>query len=304
MDERCQALETGGRGEHARGLYPPRRTIRLRLTSRSAWVIGPRSVPAPNDGTTLHALGTAEEAIHLQFPGTNIVTPGTSSQLRAGPYQVRLARGVASRSFIVTSLVASGPVGPAGPATTSRPQAEGTGGGGRWGWQECRMGSPRLGGQPGRHRTPPATCGAICAGAMTDAALPSPGTPEARVSEAKARLSRRQGLLLAAGSLVLVYGLALGVMLAGGAVIHALSPTRHIDILAAFHHWWVVGPLLGIAVPRLLPPYPWAKRVVASRSPERPAHGRAGRTEDGDGGAFTVHLAAPGPEPPPGQVRC
>ena len=102
---------------------------------------------------------------------------------------------------------------------------------------------------------------------MTDAS-PSPGTPDARVPEAKARLSRRQGFLLAAGSLVLVYGLALGVMLAGGVIIHAVSPTRHMDILVALHHWWVVGPLLGIAVLWLLPPHPWAKRVVASRSPE------------------------------------
>ena len=109
------------------------------------------------------------------------------------------------------------------------------------------------------------------------------------------RLTRRQSFGLAVGSLVLVYGLALAVMIAGGAVLHAVDPARRIDIFAALHHWWVVGALLGIGLLWLLPPYPWAKRLVAAGSREQPA--QAGRTEDGGGGASTVQLEVPGPGP-------
>ena len=107
--------------------------------------------------------------------------------------------------------------------------------------------------------------------------------PEAPVPQRPAiRLSRWQSLGLAVGSLVLVCGLALGVMLAGGALLHALDPTRHVDLFAALHDRWVVGVLLGIALLWLLPPYPWAKWLVAAGSQEQPAH--AGRAEDGGGG--------------------
>ena len=104
---------------------------------------------------------------------------------------------------------------------------------------------------------------------MTDAAQPVGHESEAlRSPTVEVRLSRRQSALVAVGSLVLVYGFGFCVMLAGGAVIHVLEPARHLDIYAALHRWWVVGPLLGISVLWLLPPHPWAKRVVASRSPE------------------------------------
>jgi hypothetical protein len=108
------------------------------------------------------------------------------------------------------------------------------------------------------------------------------------------RLTRGQSFGLALGSLVLVYGLGLVVLLAGGTVIHALDPARRVDIFAAFHTEWVVGILLGIAVLWLVPPHPWAKRVVAPASQEQPA--QAGRTEDGGGGAFTVQVHQPGPD--------
>ena len=114
-------------------------------------------------------------------------------------------------------------------------------------------------------------------------------SPEA----SRPRLSRWQSFGLAVGSLVLVYGLALVVMLAGGAVLRALDPTRHVDLFAALHDRWVVGVLLGIALLWLLPPYPWAKRAAAAGSQEQPAH--AGRAEDGGGGASTVQLEVPGP---------
>ena len=107
------------------------------------------------------------------------------------------------------------------------------------------------------------------------------------------RMPRWQSFLIALGSLVAVYGLGILVMLGGGAVVHALKPTRHVDIFAALHNAWVVGVLLGITVLWLVPPYPWGKRVVAPSSQEEPAE--AGRTEDGGGGASAVQDEAPGP---------
>ena len=89
-------------------------------------------------------------------------------------------------------------------------------------------------------------------------------------------MPRRQSYLLALGSLVLVYGLGILVMLAGGVVIHAIKPTRHVDIFAAFHNQWVAGALLGIAVLWLLPPHPWAKRAIAPLPQEQPAESAGG----------------------------
>ena len=129
---------------------------------------------------------------------------------------------------------------------------------------------------------------------VAEESAPEAPTPEGKSSQrSQGRLSRWQSFGLAVGSLVLVFGLGLVVMLAGGAVIHALKPTRHVDIFASLHNRWVVGALLGITVLWLLPPHPWAKRVVASRSQEQPA--QAGRTEDGGGGVSTVQLDVPGP---------
>ena len=111
-------------------------------------------------------------------------------------------------------------------------------------------------------------------------------------------MPRWQSFLIALGSLVAVYGLATLVMLGGGAVVHALKPTRHVDIFAALHNAWVVGVLLGITVLWLLPPHPWAKRVVVPSSQEQPAE-NAGGTEDGGWGAFTVQEEIPGSGPVP-----
>lgn len=86
-------------------------------------------------------------------------------------------------------------------------------------------------------------------------------------------MPRRQGALIALGSLLLVYGLGAGVMAAGGAVLHAIDPTRAVDAFAALHDRWVVGILVGIGALWLLPPYPWASHVVAapSTTASRPA---------------------------------
>ena len=85
---------------------------------------------------------------------------------------------------------------------------------------------------------------------MTDAAVEQvtmPPAPEAP-GRAEVRLKRWQSFAIAVGSLALVYGLGICVMLLGGVVVHAIKPTRHVDIFAAFHNQWVVGALLGIAV--------------------------------------------------------
>ena len=138
---------------------------------------------------------------------------------------------------------------------------------------------------------------------MTDTAVEQAAattTPEVP-TKSEVRMPRWQSALIALGTLVLVFGLGILVMLAGGLVIHAVKPTRHVDIFAAFHNQWVVGILLGIAVLWLLPPHPWAKRLVAPSSQEQPV--KAGRTEDGGGGAFTVQDEGPGPGPSPGHAE-
>ena len=106
-------------------------------------------------------------------------------------------------------------------------------------------------------------------------------------TRAAVRMKRWQSFAIAVGSLVVIYSLGLGVMLAGGVVIHAVQPAKHVDIFAALHNQRVVGIVLGIAVLWLLPPHPWAKRVIALPSQEQPAP-IAGGTEDGGGGASTV----------------
>ena len=100
---------------------------------------------------------------------------------------------------------------------------------------------------------------------------PEPEPDEAAHSETEVRLKRWQSFLIAVGSLVLVFGLGLVVMLVGGAVVHAVDPGRHMDTFAAFHNQWIVGVLLGIAVLWLLPPHPWAKRTIAPLPQEQPA---------------------------------
>lgn len=93
------------------------------------------------------------------------------------------------------------------------------------------------------------------------------------------RMPRWKGALIALASLVFVYGLALGVLTAGGAVFHAVDPSRHVDPFAALHNHWVVGALIAIGILWLLPPYPWAKRLFVSRALLRPLP--ASETEGG-----------------------
>ena len=62
------------------------------------------------------------------------------------------------------------------------------------------------------------------------------------------------------------FGAALGVIPVGDVVLHALVPSRHVDIFAALHSRIVVGILLGLSVLWLLPPYPWAKPRPSAES--------------------------------------
>lgn len=133
---------------------------------------------------------------------------------------------------------------------------------------------------------------------MTDASYQSVGTLASVHASVPAknevRLKRWQSFLIALGSLVLIYGLGLVVMLVGGVIMHEVVPKRHVDIFAAFHITWIVGVLLGVTVLWLLPPHPWARRAVAPLPQEQPA-AIAGGTEDGGGGASTVQFEGSGP---------
>lgn len=81
--------------------------------------------------------------------------------------------------------------------------------------------------------------------------------------------------------LVYVPAIALGTLLLGGVLLHALVPSRAIDIFifAALHNGIVLGVLLGLVALWLLPPYPWAA-PQASTEPREPAR-VAGETRGG-----------------------
>jgi hypothetical protein len=74
------------------------------------------------------------------------------------------------------------------------------------------------------------------------------------------RTRRRTWKQFSLALLVLAYvlGIAIGTLLLGGLVLHALVPHRVIDIFAALHNEIVTGVLLGLLALWLLPPYPWA----------------------------------------------
>lgn len=116
---------------------------------------------------------------------------------------------------------------------------------------------------PGRPETADAMTNVACEEAG-EAALP---TTEAQPAVVEVRRRKRwQGFLVAVGSLVAIFGVALGVMVAGEVIGRAFDPRSRVDIFAAAHNHWVVGVVLAITVLWLLPPYPWAKRAVAAGS--------------------------------------
>lgn len=89
---------------------------------------------------------------------------------------------------------------------------------------------------------------------------------------------------LALGSLVFVLAIAFGVMIGAGHLIHVLNPAKRFDIFYALHKGFVRWSLLAVCVLWLLPPHPWATRLVEvtgrDSTPERSrgAHVRAGGT--------------------------
>ena len=74
----------------------------------------------------------------------------------------------------------------------------------------------------------------------------------------RTRRRTRQQFGLATLTLAYVVGIAVGTLLVGGVVLHALLPNRSFDIFAALHNDIVLGVLLALLALWLLPPYPWA----------------------------------------------
>lgn len=126
-------------------------------------------------------------------------------------------------------------------------------------------------------------------------ALVETATEESLAATEEVRLNRWQSALIALGSLILVYGVAFGVTAIGGVALHAFEPARHVDVFASLHNMWVVGVLLGITVLWLLPPHPWAKRVISPESREQPVW-TAGGAEGGGDHVDAAQFEVPGPE--------
>lgn len=113
---------------------------------------------------------------------------------------------------------------------------------------------------------------------------PTGATPKPPRTRRQTRKQFRQALF----GLVYLAGIALGTLLLGGIVLHALVPTRQIDMFAALHNHIVLGVLLGLVTLWLLPPYPWAA-PQPSTEPQVPAQS-AGETE-GDGASSATALS-------------
>jgi len=106
--------------------------------------------------------------------------------------------------------------------------------------------------------------------------------------------------LVAFVGLFVVLGIALGEMTGVGAILHAVNPARHFDIYYALHQQLVVGSLIGMSLLWLLPPHPWAKRLVEATDREEPAE-RAGEAGVGGPGTVAALSLYQGRDPPPRQ---
>lgn len=177
----------------------------------------------------------------------------------------------------------------------------------RRGWlagcaRERRRRSPNIGGDGPASTQAPEADDATTQTAyeeVAEVALQTPAAPEPAV--VVVRRKRWQSFLIALASLVFIGVVALCVMLAGGAVLHAFTVHKHVDLFAAFHNQWVVDVLLGIAVLWVLPPIRGGSGP-SHRCPKSNRHGQPEGTEDG-GAIVTVQLDGPGPKPSPGQLR-
>ncbi len=74
---------------------------------------------------------------------------------------------------------------------------------------------------------------------------------------------------LAIVSLVFIAAVALGSLLSSAAILHLVSPDRHIDDFRALHEPLAVGLLCGLGVLWLLPPHPWDVEPARSESKKR-----------------------------------
>lgn len=93
------------------------------------------------------------------------------------------------------------------------------------------------------------------------------------------RMPLWQSSLSALVGLVFVLGVAVGEMAIGGSLIHAfIDPARRFDVFSALHDQLVMGCLMGVSLLWLLPPHPWAKRLVEATDRAGPADsaGKAG----------------------------
>lgn len=81
--------------------------------------------------------------------------------------------------------------------------------------------------------------------------------------------------LVALGGLVLVAGIAFGVLTGVGAILHAVNPAKHFDTFYVLHNEIVVGTLIALSLLWLLPPHPWAKRLIGAAEREPATAGRA-----------------------------
>jgi len=90
--------------------------------------------------------------------------------------------------------------------------------------------------------------------------------------------------LLALATLIFVLGIAVAVMLGVGHLLHVLFPAKHFDVFYALHRPVVRWCLIAVSALWLLPPHPWARRLVDAvdrDAPHRRPRARHARIKDG-----------------------
>ncbi|HVC14537.1 MAG TPA: hypothetical protein VND62_06730 [Acidimicrobiales bacterium] len=106
-----------------------------------------------------------------------------------------------------------------------------------------------------------------------------------------------KSILVAVATLGFVLGIALAEMVGVGAILRTINPARHVDIYHALHNQLVVGSLIGMSLLWLLPPHPWAQRLVEATHREEPAQ-TAGAAGEGDRKVASLSVYPRGDMPP------
>lgn len=101
------------------------------------------------------------------------------------------------------------------------------------------------------------------------------------------RMPLWKSTIIAAVSLVFVLGIAVAVMIGMGQLLHILHPAKHFDIFYALHKEIVVASLAAVCLLWLIPPHPWAKRLVEASSTQALA-GPASEERGGQTAGVTV----------------